>query len=249
MSKIKLYTYPTSPYGLKVHFYLKYKQLDYSYVPVNPITNRQIWFTKQRQVPVLKIDGEWRKESSELGIWLDELYPQQPLLGQNEEEKKRILKIDQWVSHSLIPSIFRQAYEWESKQQSLSNGRRLAKVIHQATPLPKFIRYVWPYLIKRVGFIVRMMHMVDLKEAIPDMIQRLDKEFLEHLGEGPFLGGLQMPSLADLSAYPIMMFAELLGLERTPAPENPAIIEWKHALEKHFPDKDVSTLDSLLKAQ
>ena len=249
MSKIELYTYPTSPYGLKVHFYLKYKQLDYTFVPVNPITNQQIRFTRQRQVPVLNVDGEWRKESSELGIWLDELYGQKPLLGKNEEERNRILEIDKWVSDSLIPSVFRHAYEWESRRQGISNGRRLAKVVNKATPIPLLVRYLWPYIIKRAGFIVRMMRMVDLNEPIPDMRQRLDREFLQHLGKGPFLGELPDPSLADLSAYPVMMFQDLIGLEKAPVPENPAITEWKNAVKKRLPEKGVSALDGILKGQ
>ena len=106
MKNTALYTYPTSPYGMKVGCYLKYKQLEYKFVPVNPVTNRQIRFTRQRQVPVLKIGDEWRKESSDLGIWLHELFPERPLLGQNEAQKHRIIEIDQWISHSFIPSVF-----------------------------------------------------------------------------------------------------------------------------------------------
>ena len=56
MSSIQLFSYATSPYAQKVGCYLKYKQLDFKFIPVNPLTNEQIAFTRQQQVPVLQID-------------------------------------------------------------------------------------------------------------------------------------------------------------------------------------------------
>jgi len=112
MSHIQLFSYPTSPYGQKVGCYLKYKELEFKFVGVNPLTNDQIKFTRQRQVPVLQIGNEWRKESSELGLWLDEAYPDKPMLPGDESERERVLEIDKWVSDSLITGMFRGAYEW-----------------------------------------------------------------------------------------------------------------------------------------
>ena len=135
MKKIKLYSYPTSPYAQKVSCYLHYKKLDFEFVPVNPMTNAEIAFTQQRQVPVLEIDNEWRKESSELGIWLDELYPQKPLLPQGQLARNTVIEVDQWVSQSLIPSVFRYAVEWQNPIHSISNGWRLSKAVSNATKL------------------------------------------------------------------------------------------------------------------
>lgn len=78
---------------------------------VNPTTNDQIRFTRQPQVPVLKISDQWPKESTELGSWLDRIYPQKPILP---AERDRILKIDKWLSVSLITTVFRGAVESHS---------------------------------------------------------------------------------------------------------------------------------------
>jgi len=96
---VKLYSFPTSPYGWKVGCYLAYKQLDYEFIGVSPITYKQIAFANKKQVPVLSIGEKWMFESSDIGIWLDETFPEKPLLGKSEAEKEVILSLDKWVSH------------------------------------------------------------------------------------------------------------------------------------------------------
>ena len=105
-NKIKLYGYSTSPYVRKVAAYLYYKQLEFEHVWVNPVTNKEIEFTGGTVVPVLQIDDEWRRESSELGIWLEEKFSERPILGNEEAETEKILAIDRWVSEAVIPAGF-----------------------------------------------------------------------------------------------------------------------------------------------
>lgn len=244
---ISLYTYPTSPYGMKVACYLAYKNIPYRFVPVNPVTNRQIRFTGQRQVPVLEIDGEWRKESSELGIWLDELFPQPPLLGTDEIERQQILRIDHWISDAFIPAVFREAYEWESARRGIINGWRLARFVNDASSIPLPVRALWPFLVKRAGFIVRMMDMLDLDESIADMRQRLADEFLAHLAGGPYLGGLEQPSLADLSIYPIILFGERTGIQGFARKDDAAFQRWARAVQSNLPENPLLVPARLLK--
>ena len=66
MTNVTLYGYPTSPYVTKVACYLKYKKIPFHFEAVNPITAKEIKFTSQRQIPVLKIGDEWRKDSAPL---------------------------------------------------------------------------------------------------------------------------------------------------------------------------------------
>jgi len=246
--QIRLLAYPTSPYALKVACYLKFKQLDFDFVPVHPVTNREIRFTQQRQVPVLVIDGEWRKESSALGLWLNSLFPDPPLLGRTDEEAQRILAIDRWISDELIPGRFREAYQWESPLRSIRNGWRLASVVHQSTPIPWVLRALWPLLVKQAGFVKRMMKMMDLSEPLPVMRLRLRETFLQHLAGGPFLGGLTEPSLADLSAYPIVVSGYLMGMEAPPGGvlEDPEIVQWCQRVQARLPDNPLLVDDSLI---
>ena len=227
MANIKLYSYPTSPYAQKVACYLNYKQLDFEFVPVNPMTNEQIKFTKQRQVPVLEIDGQWRTESSELGLWLEQVCPERSILPSDEPACHEVLEIDQWISSSLIPSVFRYAVQWQNPWHSITNGWRLSRAVHHSTPLPFYARALWPFAVKRAGFIVAMVEQMDLSESIPDMNARLQNEFISKLAGGPFFAGQTEVSLADLSAFPVVAHSYFMGMKtRQSLRDDPEILAW-----------------------
>jgi glutathione S-transferase len=210
---ITLFSYPTSPYGMKVGCFLVYKKLDFKFVAVNPITNSQIAHTKQAQIPVLKIGSEWKKDSTEIGVWLDQQFPQQPLLRESQLQYDHILFLNKWVSERLIPHQFRQVVEWPSLHRGLMTGWRLASAIHQNTPLPAWARFFWPLMIRRAPFITAMLNDYDRSVRWQQQHQNLIEEFLHLLDVGPFLGGFDQPTLADLSAYPILVFGYEFNLE------------------------------------
>jgi len=248
MKEIQLYSYPTSPYGQKVACYLKYKQLDYRFVGVNPLTSEQIKFTGQRQVPVLKVGDEWRKESSELGLWLDQLFPARPIMPKDETRAKNILDVDAWISNSLIPSMFRGAVEWQSTFNSISNGWRLARTVSNATPLPFYVRLIWPFAVKRAPFIVRMVERLDLNESMEAMTLRLEREFVEHLGGKDYFGGESELSLADLSAFPIIANAYMTGMRSKHfLIEKPEIRAWAERVAQQLPANPLLVPDSFIK--
>jgi glutathione S-transferase len=246
MKKITLYGYATSPYVMKVGCYLKYKQLPFEFVPVNPTSPSQIKFTDQRQVPVLTIGDEWRKDSSPLGIWLDECFPEKSILG--GEHKDKVLAIDKWVSDQFIPARFRGAVEWESVVDSIRNGWILSTAVSSGTPLPAWIRFVWPFFVRKAGFIVDMVNELDLSESMQDMKLRLRDEFVEHLAGGPFLGGLAEPSLADLSLYPVVVSGHLMGMHgQTPMLEDPLVVAWMRRVQSELPSNPLLVSDDLIK--
>ncbi|MEM6638271.1 MAG: glutathione S-transferase family protein [Pseudomonadota bacterium] len=248
MPSVTLYGYPTSPYVMKVGCYLKYKRLPFEFVAVNPISPQQIRFTDQRQVPVLSIDDKWRKDSTPLGIWLDDVFPERPILGDNDADSKRILAIDNWVSDHLIAARFRAAVEWERPWDSIRNGWRLATAVHNATPIPFAARLLWPFFVKRAPFIVRMVNAMDRSEDLHTLRGRLCREFIDHLNGGPFLGGRTRPSLADLSAYPIIIFAHLFGLRgASPFLANETVLAWCTRVQSTLPRNPLLIPDALIR--
>jgi len=248
MAHIQLFSYPTSPYAQKVGCYLKYKGLDYTLVPVNPIDNGEIAFTRQGQVPVMQVGDEWRKESSELGIWLDELYPQKPMLPNDPATRDQILSIDQWVSNSLIPSVFRYAVEWQNPWYSITNGWKLSNAVNNATPLPLYVRLLWPLGVKRAKFITDMVKQMDLSESIPQMNKRLQDQFVEHLGGGPFLGGQNAITLADLSAFPMVVSGHFMGMKTEQSlRDHSEILAWAKRVYAELPSNPLLVPDELLK--
>ncbi len=246
--KIKLYGYPTSPFVLKTGCHLKYKQLPFEFVPVNPITREQIKFSNQQQVPVLSIDDEWKNDSSPIGIWLDERFPEKPLLGENEAEKETIIAIDNWISKHLLPARFRAAIIWDNPWNAIRNGWVLAAAMHEAVSIPWYLRASWPLLVKRADFLKRIVNTLDLDEPLWDMHERLATELIDHMQGGPFLGGLSRPSLADFSAYPIIIFSHLMGLHgRNVYLEKAEIIKWCKNVQSHLPDNPMLVSDDFLK--
>ena len=212
------------------------------------MTNAEIAFTQQRQVPVLQIDDEWRKESSELGLWLEEIYPERPILPRNQQDRDQILKIDQWVSNHLIPSVFRYAVEWQNPWYSITNGWRLSRAVSNATPLPLYVRILWPWGVKRAPFIVKMVEQMNLNESIIDMNSRLQNEFITHLGDGPYLGNQANITLVDLSAFPIIMNGHFMGMKtKQSLKDHPEILAWAKRVYTQLPQNPTLVADKLLK--
>jgi len=54
--------------------------------------------------------------------------------------------------------------------------------------------------------------MLDTSIPLKRAQQNTVDQFIGHLKGGPFLGGMTEPSLADLSAYPIIVFPHRLGV-------------------------------------
>ena len=92
---INLYGYATSPYVRKTGAFLYYKQLPFTLVPVNPSDpENTLGKFGGTQVPVLEIGDEWRRESSDHALWLDEKFPERPLCP--AEHRDQILELDDW---------------------------------------------------------------------------------------------------------------------------------------------------------
>jgi glutathione S-transferase len=232
---------------MKVACFLRFKQLPFKYIPVNPVSPVAIKFTQQRQVPVLIIGEEWRMDSTALGIWINEEFPDFNILGDSESCRQKILTIDNWISNSLITARFRELVEWATPWESLRNGWILARAVNDATPIALWMRWLWPLFVRKAKFIVDMMDRVDLQEPMPDMRQRLCEEFIGNLGNGPFLGEEKKVSLADLSAYPIVVSGYLMGMhDDSTMLSNAQVVAWCRRVQSYLPDNPLLVPDSLI---
>ena len=248
MPDIKLYGYSTSPYVRKVGCYLYYKDLPFEFVPVNPLDHQQLAFTgKKTQVPVLKIDDEWRVDSTPLGIWLDELFPEKPLLGDSPEQREQILAIDRWVTDGMIAAAFRSIIDGEMDLSYRQQCWRLAAIVNSQTPMPEEVRAHWGEGLKQAEFIQRIADSTDRTEPLDSMFRRLLGELVAHLQDGPYLGGLEQPSLADFSLYPQLVFGYMAGLvEDLSVAEHPQIRAWLQRVSKQLPANPILVPDFML---
>ena len=250
MAKIKLYGYSTSPFVRKLGCCLYFKQLPFEFVPVDPTNPEQIAFTGQTQVPVLQIDDEWRNDSTPLALWLDELFPAQPLFGRNAQERELILNVDKWVTDSLILSSFRYAREGEMTARFRQTAWRLSAIVSSQTPLSDEVRNVWPELLKMAPFIKHMLCDIDQTESLPDMQLRIGMELLEQLKEGPFFGGLEQPSLVDFAIYPQLVFNHMVGIEQDlKVAEIPSVKQWLDNIRWHLPENPLLVPDFMIVSQ
>jgi glutathione S-transferase len=247
VTNIKLYGYSTSPYVRKVGCCLYYKKLPFEFVAVNPMDPREIAFTGQTQVPVLQIDDEWRTDSTPIAIWLDELFPEKPLLGNSQQEKESILALDSWVSDSLILAGFRSVHEGEMNAKFRHRAWRLAAIVSSQTPLPDEVRNAWPELLKTAPFIKHMMCDVDTSETLPEMQARVALQLIANLNAGPFFGGRKEPSLIDFALFPQVVFNYMLGMDQHLGfTLEPSLNNWLNNIKSFLPKNPLLVPDFMI---
>lgn len=198
---IRLYSYAMSPYAAKVHCFLLYKRLDFECYYIHPFKVREE-LPLGRQIPVLTIGDESRADSTPIGLWLDERFPERPLLPAARAEREQLLKADAWVTDRLIPGSFR-SYPGDGIDRFL-NGWKLSRVMAQTARggLSWYLRAAWPLFVTRVPFVKRLVAQADDGRPVRESKLRLYEEFIGHLQGGDFMCGRAEPSLPDLSAYP-----------------------------------------------
>ncbi|MDG1905040.1 MAG: glutathione S-transferase family protein [Arenicella sp.] len=245
MKDIKLYGYATSPYVRKTGCFLYYKGVDFTHVPVNPLkTKATIGHTHGTQVPVLEVDGEWRRESSDHARWLDELFPEKRLCP--AEHKEKIEEIDRWISDTYLTSIFRRAIDGGVNTQFLRRAWRLAALVSADTPLPWPVRLIWPVGLRAAPFIRIMAQHMDLTESHEHMQVRILSELVEHIGDGPYMGGLNQPTMLDFAVFPQLVFGFMFGLEESlSAATNPVIKGWLQRVSEHLPKNPTLAADKM----
>lgn len=213
---ITLYSYITSPFAWKVHCYLLYKKVSFKVFYVNP-ANSARELPIGTQIPVLKIGGEARNNSLELGIWLDNYYSETAsLIPDNHSLKKEVLEIDQFVSDTLIPTVFYTVYPrlCGLRLTNISNTLRLGYFVDRTTTngLPLGLRFLWPFFIRYTPFIRRIVAPMAKAGGVQACRKSALSYLEDKLKDRDFLAGTEQPSLADLSAWPQIMVPPMLGL-------------------------------------
>jgi glutathione S-transferase len=210
-TNIRLYTYAMSPFASKTHCFLLYKKLDFECFYINPLRVKQD-LPVGKQIPVLTVGDESRADSTPIGLWLDELFPDHPrLLPGDGPERERLLALDRWVSDYVIPRSFR-FYPGDGIDRVL-NSWKLSRVMANTARggLPLWLRIAWPLVITRVPFARRLRAMGEDGLPIAEAKRASYRAFLERLEGGPFLAGRDEPSLPDLAAYPQFALFYLTG--------------------------------------
>jgi len=235
MDKIQFYSFALSPYALKVNCYLLFLGVDFETIFIDPLKIRTILPVGTR-VPVLTINGESRNESSELGYWLNELYPEKRLVP--AELKAKLAEADRWVNDRLINHEFRDALGYDDSLVIRAKKRlRLSEILDQ-TAEPNGVSGLFRFLhMLFVGatFVRHRIAMTDKTRPLSELKVDLAEEFEELLEGGPFLCGSSSPTMADLSAYPQIVKSRVVNGTDYFLPSG-TVENWVAAMEQAVPN-------------
>ncbi|MBX2864971.1 MAG: glutathione S-transferase family protein [Leptolyngbyaceae cyanobacterium MAG.088] len=103
---IELHQFEASHYCEKVRLILDYKQLPYKTVEVTPGVGQVELFrmSGQRQVPVIKDGATVVADSSAIATYLDNTYPERPVLPADEAMRGLCLMLEDWADESIGPN-------------------------------------------------------------------------------------------------------------------------------------------------
>ncbi|MEO0534796.1 MAG: glutathione S-transferase family protein [Cyanobacteria bacterium P01_A01_bin.123] len=100
---LELYQFEASHYSEKIRLILDYKKLPYRKIEVTPGVGQIDLFQKsgQRQVPVLKDGDEVIPDSTAVALYLDQKYPEQPVIPAESKQRGLCLMMEAWADESI----------------------------------------------------------------------------------------------------------------------------------------------------
>jgi len=207
MAVVRLYTQRRNPFSEKVARALALKRLPFERIVSDAPEDIRRWSPVTHRLPVLEIDGKRRHESARILDWLDELYPDPPLVARDAKVAEAQRRLAEWSDTSFL-------WYWDRW--------RMARF-----PLPGDEKPADPGLLSRLrsgigrglGRGGRSLTRLELREleVVEGIAKRLD-DLVGFLGSRPYFHA-EAPSVADLSVYGM-----LLLLRNGPIPGAPELI-------------------------
>lgn len=103
---VELYQFEFSSYCEKVRLVLDYKGIEYRKTDVTPGVGQVDVYrlSGQRQVPVLKDGEQIIADSTVIAKYLDETYPDKPLIPTDAKTKGLCLMMEEWADEAIVPN-------------------------------------------------------------------------------------------------------------------------------------------------
>ncbi len=100
---LELYQFEMSHYTEKVRLILDYKGLEYRKIEVTPGLGQLelVRLSGQRQVPVLKDGSEIIADSTAIAEYLEQQYPEKPIIPSDPKQRGLCLLMEQWADESI----------------------------------------------------------------------------------------------------------------------------------------------------
>ncbi len=190
MAQIKLYGPREAPFVIKVELALVLKKLDFDVkVPQGPEDYRR-WSPETGLLPVIDVDGTRVHDSSAILDFLDERFPDPPLLSSDPKTASSQRRLESWAEQTFY-------FYWMSYLRELVRGDEAAEQPSGAPP-------------PRGGARSRLSRKkkvpaLNLEEGLgKEFGQRLD-DLVNFLGRRPFFYSDRL-SRADLAVYSFLNF-------------------------------------------
>jgi glutathione S-transferase len=206
---VTLFSYKVSPYAAKVRAILRYKGIAFAEKIVDPLDRRELKrLSGQILVPVLQ-DGETVvADSTAIARFLDERYPQKPILPKDPALRARALLLEEWADEGL-PRVV-QPVRWLLP----GNVEKSCALMRSSYPEGKFQDAKWKLIQEVLIWGMRRQYAPrpPMKLKPTRILNRLAEcmDYLDGaLAETGWLAGPE-PSVADFAVYGFLNFLQVL---------------------------------------
>ncbi|MGL5193095.1 MAG: glutathione S-transferase family protein [Chroococcales cyanobacterium] len=192
---LELYQFELSQYSEKVRLILDYKGLEYRKVEVTPgVGQIEVYqLSGQSQVPILKDGSTVIADSTKIAKYLDEKYPDRPILPTDPTERGLCLIMEEWADESIGTKSRVVLFQGISQDQSFRSA-----LLPPNTPdfLKTLVEAVPSDLLRTLGS--GLGASPDAVKSAEDSIKQDLEALCLILQDRPYLTGNQ-PTLADLA--------------------------------------------------
>ena len=205
-----LYQFPLSHFCEKARWLLDHKELNFVAQNLIPGVHRAFAQLKtgQNTLPILKEHERWIADSTQIALYLDDTYPEHPLLRADPRQRQLALEINQMANE-----LGRYVRRWGLAHALSVSDEPLEIMIGEKGYLRKFERFSKPILKNLVakGYKLDSEKVTDAKQKMDEIIEALNARLIAN--QGRYLVGDRF-GLADISVC--SMLAPLLEIEGTP---------------------------------
>lgn len=201
---IELYQFELSHYCEKIRLILDYKGLEYRKIEVVPGVGQLDLFrmSGQRQVPVLKDGEEVIADSTAIATYLEQRYPDKPILPSDPKQRGLCLMMEEWADESIGSNARKVMLSAFSQNADL----RTAALPSTAPDIVKTLVGAVPHEVLDVLSFGVGLGPDTVKAARDAMRQNLTALCLI-LSESPYLLG-DVPTLADFTVAGLSMYVK-----------------------------------------
>jgi len=126
-----LYGYFRSSTSYRTRIAMNLKQLDYDYITVNLAQDEQLEaafqsINPQGLVPVLRVDDLWLYQSPAILEWLEEVYPEHPLLPKDAAGRMQVRALSAMIGCDIHPLNNRRILQYLRNELSVNEEKVMA---------------------------------------------------------------------------------------------------------------------------